>query len=114
MICHILVCGNDKDLLETRALVLASAPFEVEMVIGIEALRSRHIDVKTRLIVLCHSLSDQEQSEAAQQVQQALPKTPILTLNSLARRSSLLSSATMDPFEGPRAMIALSRKLTAD
>ena len=114
MTCRILVCGNNKDLLKTRAMVLATAPFEVEMVIGVQALLHQDFDVRTKLIVLCHSLSDREQNEVAQQAQLALPETPILTLNSPTRLSSPLSSATMDPLDGPRALIALSRKLAID
>ena len=113
MTLPIVICGNDKDLLETRAMVLATANFQVELLIGVEALQTAHINAETRLVVLCHSLSDREQNQAIQKLQQTLPKTAILALNSSARSHPLLGAASFDTFEGPQALIALSRQLTS-
>ncbi len=114
MIRRILVCGNDRDLLTTRAMVLATAPFEVEVVVGIQALRKRKVVAETKLIVLCHSLSDGEQDQAIRQLQQLLPTTPVLILTGMARAASSRNTATLDSLQGPRSLISLSQELTAD
>ncbi len=112
MTCHILACGNDKELLATRAMVLATASFEVDVVLGVEGLRSRQTRTEMKLIVLCHSLTEVEQNRAIRDLRQGLPQIPILVLSRSMRADSSSGIAVLDPFAGPRSLINLSRELT--
>ena len=59
----ILICGNEKELLDLRGLVLEAAGYQVAALIGLEALKGYRPTFQVPLTVLCHSLAGEEQEE---------------------------------------------------
>lgn len=108
---RILSCGNDEVLLQTRSLVLATAGFEVEVIVGVKGLLDRQFGSEVGLIVLCHTLSEQEQKQASRRLQLTLPGTPTLSLRGVWQGRDTRSTPAIDSFAGPKALIAHSRKL---
>jgi hypothetical protein len=111
---HILVCGNDETLLKTRALVLESAGFQVKVKLGISHLK-KVVDQHraTYLTVLCHSLAEGETEEALRYISHAMPSSKALVLTVGEPRSASPTTASLNAFDGPGALIATVNGLSA-
>ena len=99
---HILICGRDAALLETRSLVLQSAGFRVSTITRPLAM-SRDLG-NLDLLLVCHTLSAQERQADLCALATLAPKAKALCL----RPSPGLDEscgATLDSFAGPRKML---------
>ena len=111
MASEVLVCGTDADLLRTRASVLSSAGFQVQSVFGVAELERYSRETSPALIILCHSLSPQDQTTASEYAGRVWPDCPVLFLN--ARNTGIPAAGTcFNTFEGPAKLIEISRRLT--
>lgn len=110
MASEVLVCGNDADLLRTRAYVLTSAGFGVRCVTGLQELE--HLSgMCPALVIFCHSLSVEEQTRAAEYAGVVWPDCEVLSLTT--RSSTGPDHLTyFNTFEGPARLIEIARSLT--
>jgi hypothetical protein len=111
---HILICGNDETLLETRALVLESAGFQVKSRIGVSYLKQMvTLQGDVYLTVLCHSLAEAEREEALNYLSDARPASKSLVLTVGESRPPERTTASLNAFDGPEALIATVKGLSA-
>jgi CheY-like chemotaxis protein len=112
MASRILNFGHDRTLLSTRGLVLSHEGFEVVNVTdsrqAIGVLIAQHVD----LLVLCHTLAEQELQRILSIARTSGQETKALIL--LASTSSALpadSSASVCSIDGPRCLLATVHQL---
>ncbi len=111
----ILVYGSDKQLLETRSMVLEAAglrvfsatePQNAEMIIETQNIA---------LVVLCHSLSPQECDAALQFANSLTPivKTIVLTAGA-SPCSERIPTEILSTFDGPGRLVQTIRNLLGE
>src|ERR1700724_704214 len=81
----VLMYGTDAFLLETRRLVLTSAGYRVSCVFGLYDLEHVSEISHPHLVVLCHSLSSEEQKRACTRIRQTSPQSRIILLSTYDR-----------------------------
>ncbi len=101
----IVVYGHDQSLLDTRSWVLQSAGYRVLQASRRSELEQTADDARVALVVLCHTLTQEEREETGSFLdRRADIKRLLITANRPVlqqRRSDPMVSA----FDGPRALI---------
>ena len=102
----ILVFGTDRDLIETRRLVLEHSGFDVILASSVEQttaiLSSRRFD----LLIVCHSVSYARCEDALSEAHR------LILHRSLSRRAAAEQHAHLSAFSSPETLIATARELT--
>jgi hypothetical protein len=80
MLRSILIVSSDQTLLDTRVLVLKSTGFTVMSATGIDVALNLARSVHPHLVIVCHTLSELEQSLFSSALLQACPDAFILHL----------------------------------
>lgn len=108
----VLMYGADAFLLETRRLVLTSAGYLVNCVLGLydleHFLKFRHPD----LVILCHSLSPEAQEQASRQVRRTSPQSRVILLSTFDGNVSRTASV-VNCFDGPERLISAMAELAS-
>jgi hypothetical protein len=108
----VLMCGKDPFLLETRRLVLASEGLLVSCVLGLYDLEHVLQNSHAHLILLCHSLSPEEQEQACVKIRRTSPESHILLLSTYDRMVPRATSV-VNCFDGPERLISAIAELTS-
>jgi DNA-binding response OmpR family regulator len=109
---QIIVYGQDKTLLDTRAWVLQTAGFEVGTATDLNEIESLSTTRTVELLILCHTLSPVQVSSAI-----ALSRSDKSNIGQLLIISGPTTPITetpyptMNPFSGPNAFIESVRDL---
>lgn len=105
---HILSYGADKRLLTARAMVLEAAGYQVYTASRFGEMRRILEGVRIDLLILCHSLSDDECMEAAACAHATSEGTKVLLL--FGARGALASDASIDSLDevivSPRILLS--------
>lgn len=105
---HILITGRDAILLSTRANVLRTAGYRVSTTM--EPL-SRCTDLRTtRLLLLCHSLSEEEREHDLATFARVSPTAKAVCLAPHAGEAARGVPA-LDSYGGPREMLRVVNRL---
>jgi len=102
-----LICyGHDNMLLYTRKCIL-EGDFSVEICSGLARLGESLREGPVRVVVICHSVPDEECEAAIQMARAAWPGVKILTLQEGDHQvCSLHADKSMDNLEGPPALLS--------
>ena len=102
----ILVYGSDELLLGTRTMVLENAGFQVFSAIGSDDAKSIMKSGKIGLVVLCHSLSEQQCEAALDFAKRQQPPLETLVLTATGSPcSEHTTGAILNAFDGPRKLV---------
>lgn len=102
---RLLCYGHDDMLLYTRKCILES-DFSVEICTGLTRLGECLRAGPVRVVVICHSVSDQECKAAIEMARAAWPGIKILTLREGDHEEcSLHADKSMDHLDGPPALL---------
>jgi hypothetical protein len=102
---HILLVGRDEVLLQTRQLILGTF-FQVETAGRVAHAAGVLARNRFELVVLCHSLSDDEWRNVVDLVTQQNPSPRILTLNLTGRPDAPVGdNLELDANTGPLALV---------
>jgi hypothetical protein len=101
-----LICyGHDDMLLYTRKCILQS-DFSVEICTGLARLGECLRQGPVRVIVICHSVPDQECEVAIEMARATWPGIKVLALREgIPETCSLHADKTMENLEGPPALL---------
>lgn len=92
----ILNVGYEPTLLETRTLVLRAAGYAVESASSIEAVmqhfRAAHFDV----VVLCHSVPEQERQHLVGRIRELGSATPVIFVSARSASADRFADLTID------------------
>ena len=106
----ILICGRDAALLKTRGLVLESAGYDVTV-----TLRSLEFEPDLsaiKLMIVCHTLSENERRQAISILASRSPQAKIVCL-APTKGAIDASVTTVDSFRGPRMLLDTVKSLVA-
>lgn len=111
----ILLVGQDVSLLETRAEVLKKTGADVVYCIGSKVLDVLASELPN-LVVLCHSLTEQEAEAIADKVHACSPKTRVLLVVSQVFEEKQYLGAKFDAtsLPGPLRLIQRAGELLED
>jgi DNA-binding response OmpR family regulator len=102
---RLLCYGHDGMLLYTRKLIL-EAEFSVERCEELSGLAEVLSRGRVDLVLVCHSVPQEECAEVIEKVRAESPAVKVLALQeSLGGACSAHSDATMDNLEGPPALL---------
>ena len=108
----IVVYGHDQSLLDTRTWVLEGAGYEVSQASDIGELEQAACERSVKLVVLCHTLTEQECEATRTSLEERQPATQRLLITT---NRPLFSQTAREPaisaFDGPRALIEIVGKL---
>jgi|SRR5438270_6384895 len=110
--CRILLAGNDSRLLATRAAVLAKTGADVVYSNPMETLEI--LDRETfDLVVLCHTLAEEEVAVFADKVHQKIPGAKILMVTSELGGYGMHADSKIDATSMPEPahLVALAKEL---
>ena len=111
---RILICGNDIRLLETREIVLKTAFQHVTSALGVRALEDELGRSPTDLIVLCHSLGEDERRGVQKLVNEKWPASQMLVLAGvLGAAPPHGTGEQLSIYDGPRALLDRVRQMVA-
>lgn len=112
---YTVLCGTDLALLEIRAAVLRTAAFQTAIAVGLSELEELATGRQVDLLVLCHSLQSKEQEQATRNVRAlwTSTKTIVLSKDGCSTQAAA-GSICLNIFEGPQALIKLSKKIMLD
>jgi len=100
----ILEVGWDGKLLATRRLVLEGAGYNVESVLTSQHAYQRVQHNSFDLLLLCHSMPEEDQRELTEQVRRLHPETLILSLYE-STPTNLSADAVFNPLDGPEILL---------
>lgn len=103
----ILIYGRDLSLLETRGWVLERAGYASFLALKLEEVEQIAASQPIALLLLCHTLSPEDEVDAMQAVGKIRPgiRNLLVTANTFVAVSAR-GERTVSAFDGPRAMIA--------
>jgi DNA-binding response OmpR family regulator len=102
----ILVYGSDELLLGTRTMVLENAGFQVFSAISSDGAESIMKSGEVALVVLCHSLSEQQCEAALDFAKRQRPALNTLVLTASGSPcSERTTGAVLSAFDGPRKLV---------
>ncbi len=102
----ILICGTDSLLLSTRRDVLRSVGYDVLVVSGIEEIESTSQTCSIDALVLCHTLTSEQQHAMLAVFHRYLPMAKsVVMAKSAIREISAVPDAIVFSMEGPKALI---------
>lgn len=108
----VLVYGSDEVLLDTRTMVLRQAGFQVFSAISSGDAESIMKSGEIGLIVLCHSLSEEDCESALDFANRQRPPLNILVLSATGSTcSEQTKGSVLSPFDGPRKLVQRVRDL---
>lgn len=108
----ILVYGSDELLLDTRTMVLRQAGFQVFSATSFGDAESIMKSGEIGLIVLCHSLSEQDCESALDFAKRQRPPLNTLVLSATGSTcSEETTGAVLSSFDGPRKLVQSVRDL---
>ena len=110
---NVLMCGVDLPLLTTREAVLRHNNFETSAAYGLDSLAAGMDGRAIDLAILCHTLSEQDQTFAVSLIRDHQPSAKILVLTTTGTKE-FAGCSSLNTTEGPLALIAKARQLTAD
>ena len=113
MVKKLLMCGVDLPLLTTREAVLRHNNFETSAAYGLDSLTAGIAGGAIDLVILCHTLSEQDQVLAMSLIREHQPSAKILVLTTSGTKE-FAGCASLNTDEGPRALIEKARQLTTD
>ena len=105
---HILISGRDEALLATRASVLRTAGYRVSATLGPVSSRAELSTVG--LLVICHTLSEEERTDDLTSLATTHPGAKALCLVPHMGVTAQ-SAATLDSYSGPREMLRVIHRL---
>ena len=108
---YAILCGDDSHLLESRPSVLRTADIEVVTTLGLPALLIFAASHPADLIVLCHSLSRDDQRSVFSCIRERYNAAEVIVLTSGSEAEPPEMGKCLSAFEGPLALVQLSRKL---
>ena len=108
---YAILCGNDQQLLNSRASVLRTAPLETAVTLGLNEFRSFLAKKPVNLVVLCHSLSRDEQAQAYAWVQSHYSFAKVIVLTSGLETQAASLGVSLNSSDGPEALVQLSLEL---
>ncbi|HEX4156156.1 MAG TPA: hypothetical protein VHY48_11130 [Acidobacteriaceae bacterium] len=112
MLSSVLIFGHDTTLLGTRALILGRDGFQV--LTTTDAAETNHILARQSvdLLILCHTLSEQERRTALALARAAHPPLRALALVANATRYTAEGpEVTLSTLDGPRTFLAAVHEL---
>jgi hypothetical protein len=108
----ILLYGRDEHLLATRQWVLQSRGYRVLTLVDLSAFAAIPQDPPIRLVLLCHSLSEDECEAAMLLAEARWPGIQSLTLGAEAGRApSGLLGQLLHTMDGPAKLVAMVGQL---
>jgi DNA-binding response OmpR family regulator len=111
---HVLICGNDAELLSSRGLVLSHAGFTVVIACTDEEISQLPENPAVALGVVGHSLNDAEQKTVAKDLRSRWPDVRILYLNKTPHELEKLSETDYRVSSNdPTQFIAVCREIIA-
>ena len=108
---YAILCGNDQQLLQSRASVLRTVPIRAFITHGLSELESFVAEEAPELVVLCHSLSREEQRQAFVWVQSRYTSAKVIVLTSGLETQASSLGFNLNSSQGPQALVELSLKL---
>lgn len=109
---RILICGNDPGLLQTRQIVLRTNFPLVTTAVGKHGLQSELDGSPADLVILCHSLAENEQRGIVDLLHVRWPGARILVLIGLLNSSQEGTSEELSVLKGPQALIDRAKRMT--
>ncbi len=107
----VLVFGRDYQLIHTRGLILAKAGFHVRTASSLPDIQDMHSEPSVDVMLLCHSLSKQECTEALTLTRARWPQIQSIALVSGSSDcGSASADAVMEATDGPAKLISTVRK----
>lgn len=110
---RLLLCGNDEALLETRRAILALEGYDVT--VGKPSIMSKMAEVQADLLILCSSLSRDEQRTLLERSHESQPTLKTLIVVT-GRQDDPPPSPIDTPFfafDGPERFVKQCRSLLA-
>jgi hypothetical protein len=101
---HVLSFGHDLSLLQTRQQVLATR-FQSSAVSNVSDLKEQISSEEIDMVVLCHTLSEEERRAALEIAECSLPSTKVLTLVSNTTTATFRSKHTLYGLVDPRELL---------
>lgn len=105
----ILNVGYDPTLLETRTLVLRAAGYTVESASSVDdamqRIRAAHFD----LVVLCHSMPEQERQRLIWLIRENSSATPVIFVSARAASADRFADLTVD--NSPTGLVSAVEQL---
>ena len=103
---QILLCGTDPLLLSTRGNVLRSVGYEVLTVLGPEKIESTLQTHTVDALVLCHTLTAEEQQALLAALHRHSPEAKTVIMKKMTRQGiSAIPDAVVSTGGGPEALI---------
>ena len=102
----ILLWGTDPALLSTRRDVLRRVGYEAQTVSGTEEIESTLRSRTTGALVLCHTLTSDQQAAALKVLHRHSPETKSILMNkSTSRETNAIPDAFVFTGGGPKALV---------
>ncbi len=98
-------------LLSLRSEVLRRNHFVVQTARGVGELDEAAVRADTKLVVLCHSLSREEQEVAALRILLLAAQAKVITMTHSAISEAVAFGVPVASSDGPRALVDPSKKL---
>ena len=105
---HILICGRDSNLLETRGLVLRKAGYRVSTTT--QPIQQAPALNGLDLLIVCHTLSTEERRNDLSVLACAAPQAPALCLTP-HKGPVEPHIPTLDSYQGPHEMLRVVNQL---
>ena len=99
-----MICGVDLPLLTTREAVLRHNNFERSRAYGLDELVPGMEERSLDLVILCHTLSEQDRTFAVSLIREYQPSAKILVLTTFGTKQ-FTGCASLNTDGGPGALI---------
>ena len=107
----VLVCGNDRLLLQTREAVLRLAEFDVACVEGVKDLYQTLERDHPDLLILCFSLKSEDKKDVVGLARERSPETKILAIAGASGGSNPDGCYELGVLAGPNALVEKTAQL---
>ena len=107
----IVVYGHDQSLLDTRTWVLQGAGYQVTQASHLSELQQVAGERAVALIVLCHTLTQEECDETRTSLEQRPGVKRLLITANRPLSAQALGEPAISAFDGPRALIDMVGKV---
>jgi len=108
----ILIVGHDEHLLSTRQWVLQTRGYQVLTVQQPEAVQEVPLSAPMRLVVLCHTLTEEEKQSAGSIAAERWPGVKLLALAGEAgRHPTGLLGQLLHTMDGPAKLLSMVTNL---
>ena len=101
----VLCIGDDRDLLQIRAMVLQHAGYAVCQFSGTGVLKAEYLPAFA-FVVLCHSISLQKAEAIASLLRFRNPSARVIRLSHVYAAPDAMFDSTCDTVLGPRTMLS--------